>query len=191
MAIFLRRLITKIVLLAVVGSILMITSCENKVKEVEALLSKQKGVDEAHGIEAYMSTTGKMKGKLTAPLMLHFQDSVPKMVFPKSLHVDFFNDSTIIESRLDARYAEYFEQTNKVFLKDSVKVFNNIGDTLFCDELWWDQTLAKFYTDKPVEIHKPKEIIKGIGMSATQDFKTFEIYKISNSLLRVQGMGIN
>jgi LPS export ABC transporter protein LptC len=188
MAIFLRSLITKIVLLAVVGSILMITSCENKVKEVEALLSKQKGVDEAHGIEAYMSTTGKMKGKLTAPLMLHFQDSVPKMVFPKSLHVDFFNDSTIIESRLDARYAEYFEQTNKVFLKDSVKVFNNIGDTLFCDELWWDQTLAKFYTDKPVEIHKPKEIIKGIGMSATQDFKTFEIYKISNSLLRVQGM---
>jgi LPS export ABC transporter protein LptC len=183
-----RFFIGKIILILFLGFILMISSCENKVSEVEALLSKQKGVDEAHGIEAYMSTTGKMKGKLRAPLMLHYQDSIPKMVFPKSLHVDFFNDSTVIESRLDARYAEYFEQTNKVFLKDNVKVFNNIGDTLFCDELWWDQTLAKFYTDKPVEIHKPKEIIKGIGMSATQDFRSFEIYKISNSLLRVQGM---
>jgi LPS export ABC transporter protein LptC len=191
MAMFLKSLISKMVLLAFVCSILLISSCENKVAEVEALFSKQKGVDESHGIEAYMSSTGKMRGRLRAPLMLHYQDSIPRMVFPKSLHVDFFNDSTRIESRLDARYAEYFEQTNKVFLRDSVKVFNNIGDTLFCDELWWDQTLAKFYTDKPVEIHKPKEIIKGIGMSATQDFRSFEIYKISNSLLRVQGMGIN
>jgi len=188
MIIFLGKHFSKMLLLAFIGSIFLISSCENKESEVAALFSIQKGVDESHGVEALMSTNGKMKGRLKAPLMLRYQDSIAKMVFPQSMHVDFFNDSTIIESRLDAHYAEYFEQTNKVFLKDSVKVLNNIGDTLFCDELWWDQAQGKFYTDKPVEIHKPKEIIKGIGMSATQDFKTFEIYKISNSLLRVEGM---
>ena len=62
------------------------------------------------------------------------------MEFPKDIHVDFFNDSTKIENQMDARFAEYYETKNQVFLKDSVKVFNNTSDTLFCQELWWDQT---------------------------------------------------
>jgi hypothetical protein len=99
--------------------------------------------------------------------------------------VDFFNDSTKIESQLDARYAEYFEMKAQVFLKDSVRVYNNVNDTLFCQELWWDQNAQKFYTDKPVRIHRPDMIMIGVGLSAPQDFKTFEMYKITNSILRV------
>lgn len=166
--------------------IFLLLSCENDENEVKELLSKRLGVDEAHNVEAYMSSTGVMKARLRAPLMLRFQDTLAKVEFPESMHVDFFNDSVKIESQLDARYGEYFETKNKVFLKDSVKVFNNTGDTLFCQELWWDQNLQKFYTDKPVRIHRPDMIMIGVGLSAPQDFKTFEIYKISNSILRVK-----
>ncbi len=167
--------------------ILVFFSCENDETEVKELLSKKLGVDEAHNVEAYLSSTGAMKARLRAPLMLRYQDTTSKVEFPESMHVDFFNDSTKIESQLDSRYGEYLESKNKVFLKDSVKVFNNTGDTLFCQELWWDQTLQKFYTDKPVRVHRPDMIIIGVGLSAPQDFKSFEIYKISNSILRVQG----
>jgi LPS export ABC transporter protein LptC len=166
--------------------IFMLASCENDEAKVNELTSKRLGVDEAHNVEAYMSTTGVMKARLRAPLMLRYQDTIAKVVFPESMHVDFFNDSVKIESQLDSRYGEYYETKNKVFLKDSVKVFNNTGDTLFCQELWWDQQLQKFYTDKPVRIHRPDMIMIGVGLSAPQDFKTFEIYKISNSILRVK-----
>jgi hypothetical protein len=42
-----------------------------------------------------------------------------------------------------------------------------------------------FYTDKPVRVHRPDMIMYGVGLSAPQDFKTFEMYKITNSVLRV------
>jgi len=174
-------------LLAVACScIFMFIACVNDENEVKELLSKRLGVDEAHNVEAYMSSTGVMKARLRAPLMLRYQDTLAKVEFPETMHVDFFNDSIKVESQLDARYGEYYETKNKVFLKDSVRVFNNTGDTLFCQELWWDQNTGKFSTDKPVRINRPDMIIIGVGLSAPQDFKTFEIYKISNSILRVK-----
>src|SRR5215475_1277024 len=44
--------------------------------------------------------TAKVKGKLTAPYMLRFpRPDTPYAEFPRSLHVDFYNDSMQIESR--------------------------------------------------------------------------------------------
>lgn len=165
----------------------MMISCSNRVEEVKAIGQKPLGVDEANSIEAYMSTGGNMRARLRAPQMLRYQDTSSKVVFPKTMHVDFFQDSTegVIKSQLDARYGEYFEQRNMVYLRDSVRVFNTSGDTLFCQELWWSQNDQKFYTDKPVRIHRPDMIMIGVGLSAPQDFSYFEMYKITNSVIRV------
>ena len=52
-------------------------------------------------------------------------------------------------------YGKWREQDDKVYLRDSVVVMNILkGDTLYCKELWWDKKAEKFYTDKPVQIHK-------------------------------------
>lgn len=161
-------------------------SCVNNEDDIKNLVNQKISVDEGLNIEAYMSNTGKMKARLRAPQMLRYQDSSQRVVFPKSLHVDFFNDSTDIQSQMDANYGEYFEVKAKVFLKDSVRVFNNTGDTLFCQELWWDQNTQMFTTDKPVRIHRPDMIMYGVGLLAPQDFKFFEMYKITNSTLRVK-----
>ena len=166
--------------------LLLLSSCVNDVDKVNALFEKKLGVDEARSIESYMSQAGKMKAKLTAPVMLRYQDTLPRVEFPKSLHVDFYTDSThAVESQVDARYGKYIETQNKVFLRDSVRVFNVQGDTLHCQELWWDQTTGKFTTDKPVRIYRKDLILIGEGLSAPQDFKTFEIYHPTNSIIRV------
>ncbi len=41
---------------------------------------------------------------------------------------------------------------NKIFLKDCVVVINVLkGDTLRCQELWWDKNTQKFFTtNQPV-----------------------------------------
>jgi LPS export ABC transporter protein LptC len=163
-----------------------IFACVNDEKKVEALFEKKLGIDEATGIDSYMSQSGKMKAHLTSPKMIRYQDSMPRMEFPKTLHVDFFDDSLGIQSQLDANFAQYFESQNKIFLKDSVRVFNIKGDTLFCQELWWNQPEARFHTDKPVRIQTPTSIIYGVGLTAPQDFKTFTMFKITNSFIRVK-----
>jgi LPS export ABC transporter protein LptC len=164
----------------------IILSCENDEKQINALFNKKLGVDEAINIESFMSQGGKMKAKLTAPLMLRYQDTSSRIELPKTLHVDFYDSLLQVESKLDASFATYFESRNYVFLKDSIRVYNTKGDTLFCKELIWDQALGKYYTQKPVRIHTPDMIMYGEGLSAPQDFKTFEIFKVTNSVIRIQ-----
>ena len=102
-----------------------------------------------------MSENAKVKAKLTAPYMRRSEMDSPYVEFPNTLHVDFYNDSLKIESVMDAQYGKWKEQDGKVYLRDSVVVKNILkGDTLYCKELWWDQKAEKFYTDKPVQIHK-------------------------------------
>ena len=175
---------------AALSGCLFFASCSNDMEKVNAFFQQKTGVDEAVNVESYMSQGGRMKARLRSPLMLRYQDTLPRMEFPKSLHVDFFDSTLQVQSQVDARFGRYLEAHNRILLKDSVRVFNLQGDTLFCQELWWEQNALEFHTDKPVRIHRPGMIINGVGLKAPQDFKTFTIFSITNSILRVQDGGL-
>src|SRR5687767_9462033 len=80
----------------------LFVACENDIKEVDELLRKQTGVEEATDITSYMSQQGLIKAKLRAPYMLRYQSDSPYVEFPRTMHVDIFDDSTKIESTVDA-----------------------------------------------------------------------------------------
>ena len=181
-----RIFISTKILAAFIAGCFFILSCENDINIVKNLNKKSIGIEEGKQIESYLSQGGKVKAKLMAPTMLRYQLDTPKVVFPNSLKVDFYNDSTKIESRLFAKYGQYLENDNKVFLKDSVVVFNINGDTLFCQELYWDQVKSIFYTDKNVIIHKPDQKVYGNGLIADQSFKWFTIKHPHNSFMNIK-----
>lgn len=171
------------------ASVVLLASCGNSDKEVAEFNRKSLGVEEIVNADINYTLAGNAKAKLLSPLMLRVQESVPYVEFPKTLHVDFFNENEVVDSKLDAMYGKYFEQESKVFLRDSVRVINIKGDTLYCDELWWDRSRTgnEFYTDKPVRIRQKSGWTNGTGMQAAQDFKNWVILhpvgvtKIANS----------
>jgi LPS export ABC transporter protein LptC len=147
--------------------------CENDVKTINDLTKNVVTREEGKNIESYFSQEGKMKAKLTAPLMYRVNADTVYAEFPHTLHVDFYNDSSKIETRLDSKYGKYFENLNKVYLRDSVLVINVKGDTLRSPDLWWDQNTKLFYTDKYAIYHGVnKNIYGGKGMVATQDLSS-------------------
>ncbi len=155
-------------------ALLFFSSCENDPKEIENWTKKTELREEAKTIESYLSQSGVMKAKLIAPLMYRYQRDTVFTEFPNTLHVDFYDDSVRIESWLTAKYGIYYDNLNKVFLRDSVVVINKEGDTLRTPELWWDQNMQKFYTDKPSRIDgKDKHIYCRDGIDAPQDMKVF------------------
>ena len=169
---------------ALLISCLFVSSCENDIREVNDLLKKQTGVEEGKDITSYMSQQGMVKAKLRSPYMLRYQSDSPYVEFPRSVHVDFFNDSTKIESTVDALFARYREYESKVYLKDSVVVINiEKGDTLKTNELWWDQNTQEFFTDKPVRIYQKDKTIFGRGLKAKQDFSSYDIFNITGIVL--------
>jgi len=154
--------------------LLFFSSCENDPKEIENWTKRTELREEAKTIESYLSQSGVMKAKLTAPLMYRYQRDTVFTEFPNTLNVEFYDDSVRVESWLTAKYGIYYDNLNKVFLRDSVVVINKEGDTLRTPELWWDQNMQKFYTDKPSRIDgKDKHIYCRDGIDAPQDMKVF------------------
>ncbi|HEX2534440.1 MAG TPA: LPS export ABC transporter periplasmic protein LptC [Chitinophagaceae bacterium] len=155
---------------AIVCGCFFLAACENDLQQINELTVKKEMVEEAKQISTYFSQSGSLRAHLTAPLMLRYQTDSVIVEFPKKLHVNFYDSTGKIESQLDALYGKYFETVNKVYLRDSVIVFNVQGDTLRCPELWWDQNTQKFFTDSVVRIHKKGDrIYGGKGMEAHQD----------------------
>lgn len=151
-----------------------IGGCHNSYQEIQDLAKKKTAIDEAVNVESYFSQSGSVKAKLTAPEMLMAQSDSPTTEFPKTLHVDFY-DSVKVQSKLFAKYGLYYNRKRLVLLKDSVVVFNISGDTLLCEELWWDQDKELIYTSVPVHIRKPDEQIDGTGLTADQNFTHWTI----------------
>lgn len=158
--------------------------CENDPADIRKYTDKRTAVEEAKFIESYLSQEGHPKAKLTAPFMLRYMVDSTYIEFPKSLHVDFYNDTLAIESKLDALYGKYREWEKKVYLRDSVVVINIFnGDTLRTSELWWDQTTERIFTDKPVRIYTRDKVFFGqYGLEANQDFSEYVLNQASGTL---------
>jgi LPS export ABC transporter protein LptC len=162
---------------ALITGCFFLFGCENKLEDVQNINSKSIGKDVAKDVAIKYTIRGKKKAILKGPVMYRVQDTVTYIEFINTVHVDFFNINDSIESTLDAMYAKYNDGQSKIFLKDSVRIINIIGDTLFCNELYWDRskTGQEFYTDKPVRIRRKTEIIDGTAMQARQDFKEWNV----------------
>ena len=152
--------------------VLYFSSCENDPKVIDDLTKPVEMKEEAKIVESYLSQGGKIKAKLNAPLMYRHQRDTIMTEFPNTLHVEFYGDSLKTESWLFSKYGIYYDNLNKVFLRDSVVVINLEGDTLRTPELWWDQNSGKFYTDKPSRLDgKDKHISCKEGIDGPQDLK--------------------
>ncbi|MEO8960914.1 MAG: LPS export ABC transporter periplasmic protein LptC [Ginsengibacter sp.] len=174
---FLKFYISYYIKAACIAGCFFVSACENSLEDINKLTSKRIGVEVGKGVKIIYSIGEKTSAVITAPLMLRHQEAVPFIEFTKTIHADFFDDSLRVESSLDAHYAKYEERESKVFLKDSVVVMNIKGDTLYCNELYWDRNKKdhEFYTDKPVRIRTPTQILDGDGLDAPQDFSNWHL----------------
>jgi LPS export ABC transporter protein LptC len=161
------------------GSILLLTigltACENDPAEVEAYRRVTREAEEARNIKATFSQSGNLKAILESPLMYRIKGDTIKTEFPESVFVTFYDSTGNIESIVRADYAEYLEYLRKVYMRDSVVVYNMKGDTLFADDMWWDQDQELFYSNKPVRVSTLTQKLRGTGIKAKADFSKYTI----------------
>jgi hypothetical protein len=79
-----RQVPSHIILLFLAAGCLF--SCENDDSVIADLTKKKVMVEEARHIESYLSQDGKIKAKLTAPLMLRVLTDTVYLEFPNTLH---------------------------------------------------------------------------------------------------------
>lgn len=159
---------------------LLFLSCGNKTKDINDLMSKAAmQEDKAYGVTIIYSENAKVKARLFANEFIHNEGAKPPYYDArKGLKMEFYNDSTLVESTLTAKYARYYEQEGNILIRDSIIIVNKKGEELKTEELVYNQKLKKFYTEKQVRITSPTQILYGDGLEANEDFSWYNIINI-------------
>jgi len=167
-------------------TVLSAVGCKNNPKEIDALVNKHTiQEDKADQVTIIYSERGKSKIRMYATEFIRNEVAKPPFVdMRKGLKVEFFGDSTNVESTLTALYARWYEGKGNVLIRDSVVVVNKKGETLRTEELIWNQNVKMFYTEKFVRINTPDQVMYGDGLEANEDFSWYRI-KNPKGIVRV------
>lgn len=134
-------------------------------------------------VEILYTDSGLVQMRVTAPVMNHYTFNVPEAYteMPKGIYVEFFNDSGKVKTTLKADYAIRFEKNKRTEARNKVVVVNVNGEVLNTEKLNWDEMKKRIYTDVFVKITTKKDVLRGTGMEANQDFTDYTIRNVSGS----------
>jgi LPS export ABC transporter protein LptC len=159
-------------------------SCENNLRDVEKISAKKLiiPVDKSIGVEIIYSDSAHVKAKLITPELLNYKTEKPYVEMRKGVTVIFFDQFQQESSRVKADYAIRRERENRVELKRNVVVTNIKGETFKSDELIWDETLKRFFSNTLVSITSKDNVLHGTSFWANEDFSYYEIVQSTGDL---------
>jgi LPS export ABC transporter protein LptC len=160
------------------------TACENDPRDVQRLSpDAESGVETATGVELHYSDSAVVRVRVRAPMMKSYIDpQKPRRVFPQGVGVEFFGPDRRPSSHLTAHYAVRYDNENRVELRDSVVVWNNLGEKLETQQMVWDDKTERLTADGFVKISRPGEIIMGYGLVSNLDFSRWHLSKVSGTV---------
>ena len=154
-----------------------IAACKNDPNDIRALTGGGNAQeDRAEDVTIIYSKDGKVTGRLYAHEFARNEFAKPSYVdMNKGLKVEFYNDSGGVENILTADSSRYYETLGNILVWDNVQIISKKGERLNTSELVWNESIQKFFTEKPVKITTATEVMYGNGMEANRDFTWYQI----------------
>ncbi|WP_374165832.1 LPS export ABC transporter periplasmic protein LptC [Arcticibacter sp. MXS-1] len=166
-------------LLTLAYASVLLTACENDLREVEKVSSQKKSVpvDKSTGVEIIYSDSAKVKAKVITPELNRYHTKNPYYEMPKGATVIFFDENQKESSRIVSDYAIQHENSRVVEMRKNVVGTSVKGDVFKSDELIYDPRRPNpVYSTKLVTITQPNgNIVFGNGFSSDEDFKHWEL----------------
>lgn len=152
-------------------------SCKNDMEAIRMLdVVDTLPVMKASEIEILYSENGKVQVKLIGRTLISHQDDEQLLEFPDGFKVFFYDSNMNIKSTISADYGLSREKEKIMEARHNVVVENlEKNERLNTEELFWDQTKRKIYTEKFVRITRNDEVITGDGLTSDQSFEEIEI----------------
>lgn len=129
-------------------------------------------------VSTLISDSGITRYKLVADVWQIFDKAAdPHWFFPKGLYLERFDEKFNVEATVVADTAWNYTDKKLWRLKGHVHVKNMEGHEFFSDELFWDQSMAKVYSDKYIKIIRGAAEIKGYGFESNQQMDDYRIFR--------------
>jgi LPS export ABC transporter protein LptC len=132
-------------------------------------------------IELLHSDSAIVRTKLMADKQLEFKNGDAE--FPEGIVIHFFDKEGELSTTIRADRG-YFDRKSNIYRGEGdVQVHNLVKEQkLNSEELFWDKTKKKIYTEKFVTVEEPDRIIKGTGMEADEGFNEYKFTKVTGEI---------
>ena len=164
--------------------LVLFTACENDLKDVEQISAKKLivPVDKTTGVTVIYSDSAVVKAKMITPEYLHYKTDKPYIEMKKGVTVIFYDAEQQETSRVKSDYAIRRENEKLVELKRNVVATNIKGQTFKSEELIWDETKGRFFSNRLVSITSQGNTLFGTNFWSNQDFSYYEINQATGDL---------
>ena len=155
-------------------------SCRNNFKDVQnigALSSEPLTI--AENINTKYTDSGKLKSVLRSPKMLNYSNRAFAFYeFPEGVELTLFDDNNN-ESHVVADYAIVYVETDLIDLRRNVILNTHNKDTLFAEQLFYDQKREWLFTNKSVKFRRQDELINGNGFDSDRNFSKARVLEVT------------
>jgi len=137
--------------MVVVLTTTILFSCKHNFKDIQQIgVLQNNPVGEAKNINLKYTDSGKLKANLLSPKMLDYSNrDFQFSEFPEGIHLNLF-DNENHKSIVLADYAISYSETNLIDLQGNVVLITYTNDTLFADQMYYDQKREHLFTNFPV-----------------------------------------
>ena len=163
---------------AFVAVICLFVSCSEPKEVVEVQERSSMARLSATDVVTLVSDSGVTRYRVNAKVWKVFDKAEdPYWDFPEGIHFDRFDPNMNVDAEIESKIAIYYTDRKLWDLRDSVHAMNLEGEHFECDQLFWDESLEKVYSNGKIKITQKDKIIYGQGFESNQTFTKYVIKK--------------
>ena len=155
-------------------------SCTNNFKEVNKIgVSENEPQGIGVNINAKRTDSGRVVANLISPKLYDFENrKFAYSEFPEGVTLHIFDDQNQ-RTTIVADYAIIYSETDVIDMQGNVVVATHEGDSLFAEQLFFDQKKEWLFTNLPVSYKSKDYLTKGKGFDSDRDFTKAEVLEVS------------
>jgi len=128
-------------------------------------------------VTTLISDSGYTRYKVVTPLWQMFEDADdPFWRFPKGIALEQYDHDMNPESNVVCDSAIYLSRKRIWQLDGNVVMVNTLRDSFLTQQLFWDQTKRKMYTDSFIHIVRSDRTIEGYGFESDQNMIWYTVH---------------
>jgi len=129
-------------------------------------------------VETFISDSGYTRYHISTPLWQMFDEAdEPFWRFPSGLELQQYDGRLRPTANVVCDSARYLSRRRIWQLDGHVVMVNTLRDSFLTQQLFWDQTRARVYSDSFIHIVRSDRIIEGYGFESNQEMTAYTVHR--------------
>ncbi|MBJ7880787.1 LPS export ABC transporter periplasmic protein LptC [Gelidibacter salicanalis] len=161
----------------------MFFSCKNNFKEVQQIgVLQNEPIGIAENMNLKYTDSGRLKANLISSKMLDFSNrEFSYNEFPDGILLNLYDERNK-KSVIVADYAIVYNDTDLIDLRGNVLITTETKDSIFAQQLFYDQKRDWVFSNKPIKYVSPTKIVTGNAFDSSRDFTSFGISEVTSTV---------